>query len=183
MKIPRFFLSSFLLFILAGCSSGPQIALAHYFRAFNFDNVKSYAIYGRESDILNVQNINDVTRNQIELVIEHELDQRGLAYQESDNADLMVSYFWVGSHAQDLNTYNVAINYCAACLNMTVDKSKKVKILATHNYLIIDLIDPQAKRSVWRSSYLLAMKEKENSRDAQEKIQQAIAQMFKQYPK
>jgi len=82
----------------------------------------------------------------------------------------------------NLKTYNQGVNYCRACLKMSKDGNDNIKIDTQPGALIIDLIDPKSERSVWRSSYPVVIKEKENSQEMQNKIERAISLMIKQYP-
>ena len=49
--------------------------------------------------------------------------------------------------------------------------------------LILDIIDPNNQRSVWRSVYPLGFKATDNSREMQEKISQAVDSMLRDYPR
>jgi hypothetical protein len=178
-----------LVFFLVACNSLPRQAESHAFHYFNFHNVKSYAFYDRNADFFDYQSLSGVIRNNIELAIENEADKQGLKYQPFEKADIIISYFWVKKKSkhqklqQELQHYNKGINYCAACLNIksSSNTQQSQQISTKLDSLIIDIIDPQTKRSVWRSSYPLNINIKENSQQVQTKINQAVKQMFKQY--
>lgn len=211
----RFFIFPLAIFVITSCSNTPRVAASHYFRYFNFNEVKNYTFYGRNSADFDYQSIADVMRNSIEFSIEKELDKKNLSLQSIKNADIIVSYFWVpltpekpkavkqphrrmNGHSKEkfeqqtrfealdnstqLKKYNRGVNYCRACLKMSNDGRDNIKIDTQPGALIIDLIDPKTQRSVWRSSYPVVIKEKENSQKMQIKIQRAINQMINQYP-
>jgi len=180
-----FLVFCFFLFTLTSCSNIPREADAHAFRYFDFSTVKSYSFYDRNADFFDYQSLSGVMRNNIELAIEQELDLQELNYQPIEKADVVVSYFWVKGHGKELQQYNKGINYCAACLNIksATNKQQSQKIATKADSLIIDIIDPIKKRSVWRSSYPLKINVKENSQEVQNKIKTAVKQMFKQYAK
>jgi len=169
--------------MLSGCSTIEQDAQAHAFRYFNFSQVKSYTFYDRNAAFFDYQSLSDVLRNNIELAIENELDKQGLNYQPIEKADVIISYFWVKQKNNALQHYNKGINYCAACFNITpfINRQQSDTITTKQNSLIIDIIDPIKKRSVWRSSYLLNINVKENSQEVQVKIKRAVNQMLRQY--
>jgi len=199
------------IFFVSACSSTPREASAHYFRYFDFSNVKNYAFYARNNDTLGYQNLSDVTRNSIEFTIENQLDKRGLKYKDISDADVIVSYFWVATKEQrsanrsyrkknqrplvnphaaaeksrnmELSQYNKGVRYCAPCLKLSANGEQVSKINTDEGALIIDLISPKSKRSVWRSSYPVEVKEKDNSQEIQQRIQRAVEEMLLQYPK
>jgi len=212
MLLFRFYVLSLLFFVLSSCANTPNVAASHYFRYFKFYEVESYAFYGRNSINFDYQNLSDVMRNSIEFTIESEFDAKNLILRPIDKADIIVSYFWVAlipekdkapkknrrqmngqpieqqayfkkiDNSDKLKNYNRGVNYCQACLKMSKDGRDNIKINTQPGALIIDLIDPKTKRSVWRSSYPVIIKEKENSQELQLKIQRAVTQMIKQYP-
>ncbi|PCI59142.1 MAG: hypothetical protein COB35_12000 [Gammaproteobacteria bacterium] len=211
----RFILLSVIFFTISACSSAPSVASAHYFRYFNFSNVASYAFYGRNDENFDYQNISDVMHNSIEIAIESELDKKAWMLKKLDEADLVVTYFWVDTvkdkivpvkgknkrghrgasdiekyknikqliDVNELKHYNRGVRYCAECLKLSNMDNKSITINTAPGALIIDLIDPKSKRSVWRSSYPVIVKEKENSQEIQQRIQRAVVEMIKQYPK
>ncbi len=180
---PSLLLLLLVVLTLGGCSNLPREAESHAFRYFDFSKVKTYAFYDRNADFFDYQSLSGVMRNNIELAIEEELDLLGLTYQTVANADIIVTYFWVKHPGKALTQYNKGINYCAACLNIksATNQQQSQKITAKTNSLIIDIIDPIKKRSVWRSSYPLKIAVKENSQEVQSKIKTAVKQMLKQY--
>jgi hypothetical protein len=209
----RLILSVSIFFIISACADTPRVANAHYFRHFNFSAVKSYAFYGRNDDSFDYQNLSDVTRNSIELAIENQLDKQGLVYKDLKQADIIVSYFWVKdpdsvslhsrnikanamtrhyqikqqqralSTRMELKKYNQGVRYCAACLKVSSVGPKVSEINTKAGALIMDFISPKTQRSVWRSSYPVIIKEKDNSREIQQRIQRAVQQMLLQFPK
>jgi uncharacterized protein DUF4136 len=199
---------------LSACADTPSVASVHYLKQFDFVTIKNYSFYDRNSDDFDYQSISDVTRNAIEIAIENQLEQQGFIYQPFDKAEIIVSYFWVGSvqekpqghnrqqkqhpdnknshqaiHSLEFNKtlqlrqYNRGVKYCRACLSMPAESNVNHDISTAPSALIIDLIAPKLKRSVWRSSYPIVVKEKENSQELQQKIQRAVKQMLAQYPK
>ena len=215
----RFILSAVICFFLSACADAPSVATAHYFHHFNFSKVQSYTFYGRNDENFDYQSLSDVTRNSIELALEKQLDKQGLVYKDFNQADIIVSYFWVSepeqlvlqhqrrknsssndqrfqkqrkiqkyqqqvvtSHSQ-LKKYNQGVRYCAACLKMSTEGEKVSQISSDAGALIVDLVSPKTSRSVWRSSYPVIIKEKENSREIQQRIQRAVQQMLLQFPK
>jgi hypothetical protein len=172
-----------MVFMLSGCSSS-QSAISKYHTNFNFSEVSSYAFYKRNSDFSHFQNISDTTRNSIELAIEQVLDKNGFNYRIIKYADIIITYHMVRERGEELLRYNKGIAYCSFCLRGGEAQKDKRQWKIMPGTLIIDVIDPDNKRSVWRSAYYLKINaEKDNSREVQLKIYNAIDAMIDKYPR
>ncbi|WDD99659.1 DUF4136 domain-containing protein [Thalassomonas actiniarum] len=180
-----------LILLLAGCSL-QKSAGVRYQEKFDFGSVRAYSFLPRDSVANEEQNISDVMRNNIELALEQVLDDSGLHYTEARHSDLVVAYhliqgqshgpYQIGVNHQALKRYNLGVKYCEYCLKSGSDPgSRKLRRLDVGT-LILDLLDPDNQRSVWRSIYPVKIKAEDNSRKVQEKIQTAIALMLAQYP-
>ncbi|MEW6990331.1 DUF4136 domain-containing protein [Colwelliaceae bacterium 6441] len=166
--------------LLLSCSSNP-FATAKYKSNFNFSTIESYSTYARNSAFGEFQNISDTTRNSIEIAIEKVLDRRGFHYKNNENSDVIIGYHLIGK-LDDLKKYNRGVRYCDPCLHagLAVKNKKAWKMIP--GSLILDVVHQKNKRSIWRSVYPLMIKPKDNSRQVQKKIQQAIANMMKTLP-
>jgi hypothetical protein len=168
--------------LLSGCSSS-KVAIAKYQTNFSFSEVNYYALYGRNSDFSDFQNISDATRNSIELAIEQVLDKNGFNYIIENKADIIVTYHIVSDNTKELARYNQGVAYCSRCLRGGEAYKDKKPWKIIPGSLILDVIDPDSDRSVWRSVYYLQLNaEKDNSKETQLKIYQAIEAMMNQYP-
>lgn len=177
----RFTLTVVSILLLLGCSSSPS-ANAKYQQSFNFNQLQTYSFFARNSQFSDFQNINDVQRNSIELAIEQVLDRNGFTYQTIDVADVVIGYYLVNHNNNELTRYNKGVKYCSFCLNTYTSDTGKKSLSAKSGSLIVDLVDPISKRSVWRSVYQLNIKQKDNSKDIQDKIFNAISLMIRQLP-
>lgn len=168
--------------MLTGCTSS-QTAISKYQTNYNFSDVKSYTFYNRNSDFSDLQNIGDATRNNIELAIEQVLDKKGFNYRNEDEADIVVTYHLFSGNNKDLLRYNKGVTYCSGCLRGGEGPKERKPWKVPPGSLIVDVIDPDSKRSVWRSVYDLKLNaEKDNSKETQLKIYQAIDAMIGKYP-
>lgn len=172
-------LLALLLFSISACSAHSD---AVYLTTFNFSNVKTYSIYQRDSTFTETQNLTDSRRNSIEIAIEKILEQQGFQYQEVDKADLVITYHMLNGKKNDYHDYNKEVRFCNLCLKANNWYNKGSGLTVKKGSLIIDLVDPKIKRSVWRSIAPLNIKDKDNSRVVNEKIQQEVMLMFQQYP-
>jgi len=179
------------ILLLTGCSL-QKSAGVRYQAKFDFDQARAYAFLPREASANEQQNISDVMRNNIELAVEQVLDDSGFVYSGQQQPDLVVAYhliqgqfhgpYQVGVDHQALKRYNLGVKYCRYCLKSGSDPDSKKLWRLDAGSLIIDLLDPDNQRSVWRSVYPVKIKADDNSRQVQEKIQAAITRMLAQYP-
>jgi hypothetical protein len=175
----HFIIVTFLVLSLAACSSSNN---AIYHNKFNFAAVKSYSIYHRDSDFTDTQSLSDTRRNSIEIAIEKHMEQRGFNYLPPESADIIVTYHSVNK-ASDFKRYNKAVLFCQQCIQASNWHQGSDKLTISKSSLVIDLIDPKRKRSVWRSIQPLKIDDKDNSQEVNEKIYQAVHDMLVQYPK
>lgn len=171
--------------LLASCSSVPE-TVTKYQPKYQFDTIKSYSMYERNSSFTELQNLADGTRNQIELALERALDSRGLQYKPFKEADIIVSYYLVGRNNVEFRKYNKGIRYCATCLRFAKDDDDDHQRMsakqASRGSLIVDLVDPKNKRTMWRSSAKVDIEAEDSSPERHDKISQAVKAMLSAAP-
>lgn len=170
--------------LVSGCASAPK-TVTKYQPKYQFETIKSYSMYERNSSFSELQNLADSTRNQIELALEKALDKRGLNYKSIDKADIIVGYYLVGSNHVEFRKYNKGTRYCATCLRFVGDQENHQRMSAKQSQrgsLIVDLIDPKNKRTIWRSSAKVDIEAKDSSLERQDKISQAVVAMLSEIP-
>lgn len=168
------------IFLLVSCSTGPQFRV-NYLQSFDFSSIESYSLYGRNSPFSELQSISDVTRNSIEIAIENGFDALGYRYQLLESADVVIGYHIV-NRAKELRAYNRSVRYCRVCLpNSNTEKSNSKT--ASNGSLIIDIINLENNRTVWRSVSQLKLKDNDNSLEVQEKLEKNILAMLKNLPR
>lgn len=182
MKNTRLLSCLALIATLSACSSS-KVATTSFRGGFDFSMVESYSTYGRNSAFSDLQNLSDSTRNTIELAIEQGFDDNGFNYKTLKKADILIAYHVINRNFNELKLYNREVKYCGYCLKAGQASRSDLEAKMAPGSLILDIIDPASQRSVWRSVYPLGFKEKDNSREMQEKINNAIAQMLQDYPK
>lgn len=176
----KLLLISLLFVIVSGCSSKKNPVI--YYNKFDFSQVKNYSFYSSGSDFFDSQNLSHAQRSGIELAIEKSLDAQEFQYSELDQADIIVTYHLVKKQPQDYINYNKAVLFCSHCLRANAWQQNNSDWQVYRGGLIIDLVDPIRKRSVWRSIYPLKFKTKDNSKELNEKILEAVDIMLTQYP-
>lgn len=172
------FLSCF-IFLISGCVSH-QANRVSFSPLFDFSTVSSYSTYERSSSFSDWQAISDSMRNSIEIAIEKSMDYMGFHYQSPKNADVIVTYYLVGKNGKSLKRYNRGVNYCAYCLT-SQHAVKADKYLMTPGNLILDIVDTKSNKTIWRTSRSLDIKMKDNSREVQAKIEDAVIVMLGEF--
>ena len=169
-----------LLLSITACSSKKNPVI--YYNNFDFSQVKTYSFYTSGSDFFDSQNLSHAQRSGIELAIEKSLDKQDFEYSELNKADLIITYHLVKNQPQDYISYNKSVRFCAHCLKANNWKQENNNWSLYPGGLIIDLVDPKRKRSVWRSIYPLNFETKDNSAALNEKVLEAVDNMLTQYP-
>jgi len=167
---------------LNACSSSPRSAGVVYHENFDFSQVKSYSLYNRNSPFTDSQNLIDSRRNAIEIAIERTMGNQGFTYAEPEKTDLIVTYYLRNYVADEYAKYNQIVRFCEQCLRASTWQTVNQYSNVTKGSLVLDLVDPKKKRSVWRSVYPLNIDTKDNSAEINDKIQQAVNLMLAQYP-
>lgn len=170
-----------LLSSLTACTTFDSTVSA-YRNSFTFSTINSYSTYQRNSDFSNLQNLPDSTRNTIEIAIERNFDAKGFEYKPLEQADIIVTYYLIERSFEEFNLYNREINFCSYCLRSGQNTRVELEKSYRAGSLVLDILDPKNKSSVWRSVHRLKISEKDNSRDIQEKINAAVSNMFNTYP-
>lgn len=167
---------------LFSCTSS-NIATTSFRGAFDFSAIESYSTYSRNSAFGDLQNLRDSTRNTIELAIEQNFDKNGFSYKTSKDADVIIAYHVINNDFNELKLYDQQVKYCSYCLKAGQATRRELQGKLRPGSLILDIIDPNSQRSVWRSVYPLGFEEKDNSQEMQKKISHAISNMLQDYPK
>lgn len=165
-----------LVMTLAGCSVDPEF---RYTKEYDFSAVKTYSLFPRESKFSSIQQISDFQRNRIELSIEEEMEGFYLTYKDYEDADVVVSYFIVENSLKELKAYNKGV---AACLGCSNNQQKELNKDIKTSMLIIDVLDNENKRSVYRSFVDMKLDDKSTSDENNEIIKEAVKNLLINLP-
>lgn len=162
---------------LISCSLSDE-ATVQYHPRFDFSSLSSYSFYERNSDFTDIQNISAVMRNNIEMGLEKAFDDKNIEYKTYGNSTIIISYYLVSYSQKNLKKYNKFVKYCQHCLDFLSGSKNKKTWRNTPGNLIVDVINAENGRSIWRSIYPLKLNAKESSTRAQERINDTIDLMF-----
>jgi len=167
------------LLCLSGCGSTPP--MVGYAPDALLSNVTHYRFLSREQ--LRVFNPlgNDLTNNRIELAVEKTFASRGINYSsKAHEADIVVSYFVLGSDKQYLIDYNRGVKPCASCPLTAV--SKKAVVKYERGTVVVDFLDPKSLHSVWRGALEKMLKPDQSPSERNENIKQSIRHILAEFP-
>ncbi len=149
---------------LAGCSTTPKADI-DFKRDYDFSTTKKIGFYDRSGEVTgdNPLQLSDFQKERIDDALAQELRNRG--FEIVDNAaeaDLLLSWHLGTQNKTDVRTYETpsygmgygryggynrySMYSCWSCSNTEVSVSNY-----TEGTFIIDMIDPKAGKSVWRS--------------------------------
>ncbi len=150
---------------LAGCASGPPKPEVDFKQDYNFSQVQKFAFYKNSGQVSgdNPMQISDIQRNRADAALQQALEKRG--YQFVDNpkeADLLISWHLSTQNKTDVRTYQTPAyggayygryNRYAGynCWNCMPTQTEVSVQNYTEGTFIVDMIDPQMRKSVWRS--------------------------------
>lgn len=172
LKMKQKLLSLILLILLVGCSGKPTYQTKHA-NNVDFIALSTYSLYHRNSAFSEYQNMSDTTRNSIEIAIEKAFDKQGWQYKVPEDAQVIVAYHLV-ERLTELKKYNRGVKYCRPCLPVQVPEKQRNFHAMQPGTLIIDMVDVNHHRTIWRGISRLKINERDHSLEAQEKIEQAI---------
>ncbi|WOJ93053.1 DUF4136 domain-containing protein [Congregibacter variabilis] len=140
-----------LAFLLNGCVSTSLEAVSDFDTKFAFDEVRSFAILPIDRTSAAEKLISDMQVDRINEALTRELETRGYSVvADRETADVYLAWHLVTREKTDIRSYNAASAYnCWRCGPPVSDVSVRQFVQGT---FIVDLIDPERSRSVWRST-------------------------------
>jgi len=175
---------------LAACASGPPKPDIDYKPDYNFSGVQRIAFYAKSGQVSgdNPLQLSDFQRERIDDALAAALRAKGLEVVEKpEDADLLLSWHLLTQHKTDVRTYDVPSGYygrynryshysCWACGSHTEVSVSNY----TQGTFIVDMIDPQLDKSVWRGVIQSRLKGQRES--DQGKYNDAAAAIFATFP-
>jgi len=166
-------LSLITLLLLTACASRPAKPLIDYNTKYDFSTVSTLAFY-HESGQVSAQNplqISDMARDRIDLALQNAMLAKGFRFTDDPAAaDLLLSWHLATQEKTDIRTYETpqsggfyssgfygpgfhpynrySMYSCWNCMNTRTEIDVREYTVGT---FMVDLIDPELKKSVWRS--------------------------------
>ncbi len=187
-------LSLIALLLVSACSSGPPKPEIDFNPAFDFTKARTVAFYKNSGSVSgeNPLLLSDMQRSRIDDALRVAVDNKGLTFlADASKADLLLSWHLATQQKTDVRTYQSAsyggmyghsgrynrysMYNCWNCGSTQVSVKNY-----TEGTFIVDLIDPKAKQSVWRSVTESRLKGKLDK--DQSKYDAAAAAIFESFP-
>lgn len=178
--------------LLGACASGPPKPDVDFKPDYNFSAVKTVGFYRDSGEVVgdNPLQLSDIQRGRIDEALVFAMKNKGFEIvQDPAAADLLISWHLVTQHKTDVQTWNTpAYGYygpynrysrynCWSCMPMQTDVTVRNY---TEGTFIVDLIDPEMGKSVWRGTTQSRLK-KDPSTD-QNDYNEAATVIFASFP-
>lgn len=172
----RIFAFFLILMVLPSCGIKTSVQTKE---GFDFKQVKTFSVFPRSSEFVNLQELSDFQRNRIEMAIEQSMESHQYLYVDHEQADVVVSYFWAGRSLKELAKYNSKVKACIGCTKEEKSNYNRKIRLST---LIIDVLDSKSYRSIYRNLTILKLNGKNNSEENQQIIASTVTDLLADFP-
>ncbi|WP_432672994.1 DUF4136 domain-containing protein [Flavobacterium sp. SM2513] len=164
-----------LIFLIVSCSS--VNVYNDFDKKVDFTQFKTFAFYKPGVDKVE---ISDLDKKRILKSIEVEMLAKG--FTKSENPDLLVNFFTKSREQVDVNTFNNSWGYGYGYgWNPYIWGRNRTSVrTTTKGTLFIDLIDAKKKEMVWQGEGEGEIFKNQN--DKEERIQEFVTEILKQYP-
>lgn len=190
------FLLAAITTLLVACASGPPKPTVDYKPDYDFSQVRKIAFYEKSGQVTgdNPLQLSDFQKDRIDEALSFALRNKGLEMVgDAGEADLLVSWHLVTQHKTDVRTYEtpaygVGYGYygrynrysmynCWSCAPTRTEVSVQNY---TEGTFIVDMIDPELRKSVWRG--VIQSRLKGNRDTDQGKYNEAATAIFATFP-
>jgi len=170
------------VFLLGACSTN-YVPETDQSSSYDFSKVETYSVIGDEQ--LKNPMFSDIDRERFEAAIDISMEQRNVEEVNPDKADVLVSYFVVTKDKVKVNsTYSGG--YASSCYRCGYAYGGGVSHISTRNYvegtLVVDIIDNNTERSVYRSTLTKPLKSYETTKEREQAINKAVKDMMEKLP-
>ncbi len=182
--------------LLSACASGPPKPDVDYKPDYNFGKVQKIAFYRNSGQVSgdNPMQLSDIQKERIDQALSFALRNKGYdVIDDPDQADILMSWHLVTQHKTDVRTYETpsyGMSYgrygrynsysmynCWGCSPTRTEVSVQDY---TEGTFIVDLIDPELNKSVWRGVTQSKLKGKHET--DQGKYNEAATAIFASFP-
>lgn len=194
-SITRMAISLFSILLVTACSSAPPKPNIDFKQDYDFQKVTKIALYDESGKVSgdNPMQLSDIQIDRIDEALSTALETRGITIvSDPTQADLLLSWHLVTQHKTDVRTYETpsygagygryggynrySMYQCWNCSNTEVRVNNY-----TEGTFIVDMIDPQLEKSVWRS--VTQSKLKGHPDESRENLNAAANRILGTFPK
>ena len=160
-----FLILATLVALLAGCASGPPKPDVDFKPDYDFGQVRKIAFYKNSGQVSgdNPLQLSDIQKDRIDQALSYALRNKGMEMVDDPaEADMLISWHLVTQHKTDVRTYETptygasygygrynrySMYSCWSCAPTRTEVSVQEY---TEGTFIVDMIDPELRKSVWR---------------------------------
>ena len=150
--------------LLSACASSPPTPLVDFKPDYNFSTVKKVAFWAQADQVAgdNPLTLSDMQKDRINNALAYALRNKGLEIvDDPKQADLLLSWHLITQQKTDVRTYDTpamgpyygynrySMYNCWSCMGTNTEVSVSNY---TQGTFIVDMIDPELRKSVWRST-------------------------------
>ena len=182
--------------LLAACASGPPKPDVDFKRDYDFSQVKKIGFYSKSGKVSgdNKMQLSDIQKDRVDTALRNALGQKGFELVSNPGqADMLLSWHLVTQFKTDVQSYNTPGTYgpyygynryamynCWSCPGGGLGGTEVVSRNYTEGYFIVDMIDPEMRKSVWRGTIHSRLKGQQN--EDQEQYNAAAVSIFEAFP-
>lgn len=189
------FLATLLGTLFTGCASGPPTPTIDYKADYNFQAVKTIAFYDDSGQVMGDHplQLSDIQSDRIDDALSFALKNKGFEIvEDTSKADLLLSWSLFTQDKTSVQTWNTpGMGYSGYygrynryagynCWNCMGGQTEVTVSNYTEGTFIVDMIDPQLKKSVWRS--VIQSRLKGNHSSDQSKYNETATAIFASFP-
>lgn len=166
------------ILVLGACSttSTPETDQSN---DYNFSKAKTFNVVG-DTKFKNPM-ISDINRSRIDSALISSLIKQGKTEANINSADVLISYFIVTK-----DKVKVSSNYSGSYGRYSRYGIGGVSHIDARDYvegtLVIDVIDNESQKTIWRSTLTKSLKSYDNSTERQSAINNAVSSMMESFP-
>jgi hypothetical protein len=169
------------LLMVACASTGIPVPTVDYKAGYDFSKVRTFAYLPRKGGPADARVLSDMEVHRMHQAFSQALTAKGLVYVEQrQKADILASWHLVAQEKTDIRSYNATSYYqCWGCGPAVSDVSVQQY---TRGTLILDLVDQDLGKSVWRGVMQSKIQEKRRVEGQQEFFNKIATAMLSSYP-
>lgn len=168
--------------LLAACSSAPKVA-TDYDQNYNFSAIKSYHLVDQNQAAYIGEPGTSLADQRVTRAIAAEMQKRGIPEVSVDKADIIVTFHIVTQDKTRVTSYNTAYGYRGYGYGYASPYNGRSQVDVrqyVEGTLLIDLVSPAEKRTVWRgqsSAILKTISNEEREARAKAYVEAIFAHM------
>jgi hypothetical protein len=184
-RIIVWLLTGLMSLAFAGCTTIEDIirpeTRVDYKKGYDFDHIEKIAIAPCGYSGFRPALLNEEQSERVNIALTRALEERGMQVVDSlDSADAVIDWHVVTEERSTVRSYNAQSYYqCWRCGPAISDRSVSTYTMGT---FIVDIVDPELSKSVWRGVIKGRLTGVTESALQQDQVDAAAAEIFSRFP-